>query len=278
MSPDFDDADRAYLAEFGLSNASTDFAEMLSESRLAAAEAKAAQAWSSDATRKGVGLAEAALVDSLYCTSAYTMLSLFVARDLAQRVRLLQLALRAGEAALGERIESEAGKLGASPRGLAYLEARQHLASALAVSTERDTAFAHWREVMRLDPSDPSRARFDFADALIDAGLDEEALELLDRFPEDADARVAYSRSLLAFRKGGAGDTAGAVLDKALTANGYVPAYLLGDRKPPKMAPLTVEPGSREEAVVIAVNGTRAWTTSPGALAWLKEKRRRATM
>ena len=278
MSADFDDADRTYIAQLGLGGAGADFAAMHGEDRIAAAEAKAALAWSSDATRKGVELAQAALAESLYCASAFTMLSLFVARDLAERVRLLSLALRAGEVALGTRLESEAGKLGASPRGLAYLEARQHLASALAVSTDRDTAFGHWREVMRLDPTDPSRARFDFADALIDAGADGEASELLDRFPQDADARVSYSRALLAFRKHKAGDAAGAALDTALTANGYVPAYLLGDRKPPKMAPLTVEPGSRDEAVVIAVNGVRAWTTTPGALAWLKEKRRRATM
>jgi len=278
MSADFDAADRAYLAEIGLAGPATDFAAMRAEDRIAAAEEKAALAWNSDATRKGVELAQAALGDSLYCASAFTMLSLFVARDLAERVRLLNLALRAGEAALGARLENEAGKLGASPRGLAYLEARQHLASALAVSTERDTAFAHWREVMRLDPADPSRARFDFADALIDAGLDDEAAALLDRFPEDADARVCYSRALLAFRKHKASEVAAAALDKALTANGYVPAYLLGDRKPPKMAPLTVEPGSRDEAVVIAVNGMRAWTATPGAAAWLKEKRRRTTM
>ena len=121
MSADFDAADRAYLAEIGLAGPATDFAAMRAEDRIAAAEEKAALAWNSDATRKGVELAQAALGDSLYCASAFTMLSLFVARDLAERVRLLNLALRAGEAALGARLESEAGKLGASPRGLAYL-------------------------------------------------------------------------------------------------------------------------------------------------------------
>ncbi len=274
----FSDADRTFLSELGLLDSGTDLAAMAGEEKLAAAEAKAGAAWEASNPRKGVELALAALGESLYCAPAYTMLSLFAARDLAERVRFLNLALLAGETALGDRLSAEAGKLGATPRGLAYLEARQHLASALAVSGERAMAFGHWREVQHLDPSDPSRARFDFADALIDANENDEALDLLDRFAADADARVAYARALLSFRKNGAGTAADAALAAALTANGYVPAYLLGDRKPPKSAPLSVEPGSRDEAVIVAVNSARAWNATPGAVAWLKESRRRTTM
>lgn len=274
----FTDADHTFLSELGLLDSGTDVAAMSTEEKLAAAEAKAGAAWEASNPRKGVELALAALAESIYCAPAYTMLSLFAARDLAERIRFLNLALQAGATALGDRLAAEAGTLGATPRGLAYLEARQHLASALAVSGERETAFGHWREVLRLDPADPSRARFDFADALIDADENGEALDLLDRFAADADARVAYARALLSFRKNGAGKDADAALAAALTANGYVPAYLLGDRKPPKSAPLTVEPGSRDEAVIVAVNGTRAWNATPGAVAWLKETRRRTTM
>jgi tetratricopeptide (TPR) repeat protein len=274
----FATSEHEFLVELGLIGPDTDLAAMAGEAKIAASEAKAALAWEASNPRKGVELALAALGESLYCAPAYTMLSLFAARDLVERVRFLKLALQAGESALGDRLAAETGTLGASPRGLGYLEARQHLASALAVSGERQAAFDHWREVLRLDPSDPSRARFDFADALIDAGDDDEALALLDRFASDADARVAYARALLAFRKSGAGEAANAALSAALTANGYVPAYLVGDRKPPKAAPLLVEPGSRDEAVIVAVNSSRAWNATPGAVAWLKESRRRTTM
>lgn len=265
------------LRRYGLLAEGADLAAMAAEERIAAAEAKAAEAWEASGPRKAVELAQAALGESVYCATALTLLSLFVARDLPERVRLLKLAYAAGAAAMGGRLESEAGSLGQSPRGLAYLEARQHLASALSVSGERAGAFGHWREVLRLDPADPSRARFDFADALVDAGENAEAAELLKRF-EDADARAAYVKALLAFRAKGAGAEADAALDAALSANGFVPAYLVGDRKPPKTAPLTVEPGSREEAVVIGVNAAKAWSETQGAVAWLKERRRRATM
>ena len=277
MSGGFTQEQLDELKGYGLLAPSADLAAMAGEARIAAAEAKAAEAWEASSPRKGVEAAQAALAESVYCPAALTLLSLFVARDLPERVRLLKLAFAAGTAALGARIESEAGKLGESPRGLAYLEARQHYASALSVMGDRAGAFGHWREVLRLDPSDPSRARLDFADALIDAGENAEADALLARFA-DADARAAYAKALLAFRANGAGAQADAALDAALTANGFVPAYLVGDRKPPKTAPLSVDPGSREEAIVVGVNAAAAWAATPGAVAWLKERRRRTTM
>ncbi|MBI1244411.1 MAG: hypothetical protein GC202_05345 [Alphaproteobacteria bacterium] len=277
MSAAFTPEELDALRGYGLLAADADLVAMAGEDRLAAAEAKAAEAWEASSPRKGVELAQAALAESAYCPAALTLLSLFVARDLPERVRLLKLAFSAGTAALGARIDAEAGKLGESPRGLAYLEARQHYASALSVSGDRAAAFGHWREVMRLDPADPSRARLDFADALVDAGENAEAGALLARFA-DADARAAYAKALIAFRANGAGAAADAALDTALTANGFVPAYLVGDRKPPKTAPLSVEPGSRDEAIVVGVNAAKAWSATPGAVAWLKERRRRATM
>jgi hypothetical protein len=53
-----------------------------------------------------------------------------------------------------------------------------------------------------------------------------------------------------------------------------VPAHLVGDRKPPKAAPKSVDPANRDEAIAIAVNTARAWTKTPGALAWIKAAKR----
>jgi hypothetical protein len=244
-----------WLRGLGLVAADADLAAMAEADRVAAAEAKAAEAWAADSPRKGVELAQAALAESVYCPAALTLLSLFVARDLAERVRFLRLAVAAG-----------------SDDGLAGLEARQHLASALAVSGERGEAFGLWRAVLAADPADPTRARFDFLDALVDAGHDDEARGLLAAWPDDAQARIAYARALLAFRAGAA--DADALLAAAIRANGFVPAYLVGDRKPPKSAPPAVEPGSRDEAIVIAVNAGRAWGATKGAVEWVRRKRR----
>ena len=73
MSADFDDAERALIAQLGLSG---DFAAMRAEERIAAAEAKAAEAWEAGSPRKGVELAQEALAISFYCAPAWTMLSI----------------------------------------------------------------------------------------------------------------------------------------------------------------------------------------------------------
>jgi len=261
------------LIAYDLIAKDADRAAMLGEQALDDADLLAQSAWDMPNARAGLQGAAAALKQSAYCASALTLVSLLAARDLDERIRLLEIALRAGEGALGARLADEAGKLGASPRGLAYLEARQHLASAISVRGERETGYAHWREVLRLDPSDPAKCSFDFADALIDGEKYDEANEILASVTdggvqEGGGARGAYARALLAFATKAA--DADAKLDAAVKANGFAPAYLIGDRKPPKTTPMEVPPGGREEAGVIAVNAGAAWARVPGAIAWLR--------
>jgi hypothetical protein len=261
------DSDFDLLIAFDLVPKNADRAAMLSPQALDDADLLAGAAWEQSNARGGLLGAAAALAQSAYCASALTLVSLLAARDLDERIMLLEIGVRAGEGALGDRLASEAGKLGATPRGLAYLEARQHLASAVSVKGDRAAGFAQWREVLRLDPSDPTKCRFDFADALIDEGQLDEASAVLAE-AETGPARGAYARALLAFAA--KASDADAKLDAALAANGFVPAYLVGDRKPPKTSPLDVPPAGREEAAVIAVNASRAWAKIDGALAWLR--------
>ncbi len=237
-----------------------------SPAAIVAAREAAAQAWNAKSPREGAAQAAAALTISAYCPSALVLLSLFLSRDLPTREAFLRLALKTHAVAQAAD-DSDAQRL-------AGLEARQHLASVLSVKGERDAAFAQWREVLDADQSDPSECRHDFVDALLDGGLDVEAAAIADRFPDDASARLAYARALIAFRASGAGVAADAARANAVKANGFVPAYLVGDRKPPKAAPTSIEPASRDEAIVIAVNTARAWTETPGALAWIKAAKR----
>ncbi|MFM8799437.1 MAG: hypothetical protein ACKOEE_02635 [Tagaea sp.] len=267
------DADFDLLTALDLIPKDADRAGMLAAQALDDADLLATAAWEQPHARGGLQGAAAALAKSAYCASALTLVSLLAARDLDERIRLLDVAVRAGAGALGPALDAEAGKLGASPRGLAYLEARQHLASAVGVKGEREASFAHWREVLRLDPADPAKCRFDFADALIDDGKLDEAAGVLAQ-AETGPARGEYARAFLAFAA--KAPDADAKLDAALKANGFVPAYLVGDRKAPKTSPLEVPPGGREEAAVIAVNAARAWARMDGALAWLRAAKGKA--
>ncbi|MCA3261028.1 MAG: hypothetical protein ING44_03735 [Telmatospirillum sp.] len=254
-------ADWGFLDEHGI--AAKDDA---SQAAIVAAREAAAAAWEAKSPREGAAQATAALAISAYCPSSLVLLSLFLSRDLATREAFLRLALKTHAIAQAAD-DSDAQRL-------AGLEAKQHLASVLSVKGERDAAFAQWREVLDADQADPSECRHDFIDALLDGGHTTEASAVADRFPDDTSARLAYARALIAFRVGGAGAEADAARMAAVKANGFVPAYLVGDRKPPKAAPTSIEPASRDEAVVIAVNTVRAWTHTPGALAWIKAAKR----
>ncbi len=256
-------ADWGFLDDHGLTGK-----DDASPDAVAAAREAAAKAWDAKTPREGAVQAQAALALSVYCPASLTLLSLFASRDLGERRKFLELAIKTIPAALAAD-DSDAQRV-------ACLEARQHLASVLSVSGARDAAFAQWRSVLDADQADPTQCRYDFLDALLDANENAEAAALADRFPEDTSARLRWAEALLAFRDGGAGDAANAAFAAALKANGFVPAYLLGERKPPKSAPQGVEPASRDEAVVIAVNTARAWATTPGALDWVRARKRAA--
>ncbi|MCM0019367.1 MAG: hypothetical protein NBV67_05185, partial [Tagaea sp.] len=141
------DADFDLLIAFDLVPKNADRAGMLAAQALDDADLLAGAAWEQSNARGGLQGAAAALAQSAYCASALTLVSLLAARDLDERIRLLEIATRAGAGALGDHLTAEAGRLGATPRGLAYLEARQHLASAVSVKGDRAAGFAHWREV-----------------------------------------------------------------------------------------------------------------------------------
>jgi len=81
-----------------------------------------------------------------------------------------------------------------------------------------------------------------------------------------------YPRALAAFRTHGVGSEADRALTRALKRNRYVPAYLLGRRKPPKTLPVMYSPGSNEEAICYLAIGLRSWQGTPSALDWLAQQ------
>ena len=58
-------------------------------------------------------------------------------------------------------------------------------------------------------------------------------------------------------------------LKEALTANGFVPAYLLGARALPKTMPDYVGMGDANEAISYVAAAMEEWDSTPGAIEWL---------
>jgi tetratricopeptide (TPR) repeat protein len=227
--------------------------------------------------RRRIQLARKALELSRDCADAYGILAERTG-DAAQALDLHAQGVAAGERALGPRMFAEnAGRFWGMTITRPYMRARFGLAQCLEELGRRDEAIGHYRELLRLNPTDNQGVRYSLLPALFASGLDEEAGTLLDQFREDRSALWVYGRTLWHFRREGDSGAARASLRRGLRANHRVPAYLIGRKALPLSDPPSYAFGSDEEAVMSARALGTAWSATPGAVDWLRAEARTKT-
>lgn len=190
--------------------------------------------------------------------------------DPREALACFQQAKKAAEEDLGP--ESSSGPSPApedSPRILTCLRAYAGVAASLWALGEKEAALEEYRAVLRLDPSDALRLRYELAAHLASLGRQEEFAELLDRY-DDASADWLYNRVLRAFQR--EGDSSGALnaLRAAMRKNASVPALLVGDVPLPEKCEPAVRPGGQEEAAAYANALLSGWRNTHGAISWLR--------
>jgi tetratricopeptide (TPR) repeat protein len=228
------------------------------------------EAWEST-PRRASALAKQALRISEDCADAYCLLARD-AKTLAEATRLYQMAVAAGERAIGKQaFDDDVGHFWGLLETRPYMRARAALADSLWAAGERAEAVGHYRDMLRLNPGDNQGLRYVLMECLLQMGAWEEAESLHEEHAEDAMATWAYSRALLDFRRGGDTETARQALREALAVNAHVPAYLLGERKVPRVLPAYHGLGDENEAILYAARHASIWVSFPGALAWLRE-------
>lgn len=217
-----------------------------------------------------IRLAQEALKVSPDCADAYVLLAEETANSLEEARNFYEKGMKAGERALGEEVfREDAGHFWGIVATRPYMRARAGLAQCLWMMGERKQAIEHFEDLLRLDSQDHLGLRHALIHCLIEEGLEKEALNLLDRYPEDRSATWAYSHALLHFRQAGEGKETEQSLRLALDANPYVPFYLLGLWELPDELPSTIGRGDENEAIIYAVESWRSWEKTPGALEWL---------
>jgi tetratricopeptide (TPR) repeat protein len=230
------------------------------------------EAWETDDPDERQALARTALAYSADSADAYVILA-EAAPTPDEAALLYEQGVAAGERAIGLQVFSEGvghfwGLTGTRP----YMRARAGLARSLWESGRREAALDHWRDLLRLNPSDNQGIRYMLLPRLIEAGLDDEADALLAQYEDDASADWAYGRLLLRFRRHG-GEDAGLLLGDAFAINAFVPEYLTG-RKPVRSEdelPDTLAFGDETEAQSYAWLALPAWKATPGAVGWLSD-------
>jgi tetratricopeptide (TPR) repeat protein len=220
--------------------------------------------------RRRIQLARKALELSGDCADAYVILAEQTG-DVAQALDLYAQGVAAGERALGPRIFAEnAGRFWGLITTRPYMRARFGLAQCLEELGRRDEAIGHYRELLRLNPTDNQGVRYSLLPALFTSGLDGEAGVLLQQFGDEPTAMWLYARSLWTFRREGDSPVARASLRRALGANRRVPAYLIGKRELPHADPPSYALRSDEEAVICARALAVVWQATSGAVEWLR--------
>ena len=222
--------------------------------------------------RKRVVLARRALDLWPDCADAYVVLA-EAAVDPEEALDLYTLAVSAGERGLGPEVFREAaGRFWRVSRTRPYMRSRFGLGRQLWALGRREEAVAHYHELLRLNPKDNQGVRHVLLPALIRAGDDRGAEELLDRYEEKHFASWRYNRALLTFRRSGDGSVARRRLTASFDVNPYVPDLLLDPGLMPCEMPDHFSPGNEEEAIVYASESAAAWAATPGALDWLARR------
>ena len=230
-------------------------------------------AWDTPDHNKRVAMAKRALEISGDCADAYVMLAEETARTAPQALDLYQKGVAAGERALGPKLfEERVGDFWHILETRPYMRARKGLAQCLHEMGRLDEAIEIYVQLLRLNPNDNQGNRDVLAGCYLEAGRDAEALELLNRYPEDLTASWTYTAALVQFRLHGPSDEAKRALHHALSRNSYVSNYLRGLRRMPHRMPSHFALESVEEAVCYADTYAKCWRSTPGAIQWLESE------
>ncbi len=244
------------------------------QAALAEADAVMERALESGMARLITGAAHRALVISPLCADAYAAL--------ADDARLPEVALdyykravHAGELGLGpEKFERLAGQFGAVAETRPYLRALRGLADVLLELQREEEAIGCLEQILRLNPADDMGVRHTLLAYYLDQFDLQPARELLAAFAQENSAMWLYSRVLLAYRDElQAAPSTQVLIDAALAANPHVPGILA--REIPEVfaeEDEDVPPGSVAEASEYVDLNEEAWTSTPGAVAWLLSK------
>ena len=150
------------------------------------------------------------------------------------------------------------------------MRARAGLAAVLLKLGDEDAAMGHYRDMLALNPNDNQGVRYILAALLLRRGEEAALKELLAAYEDEASAFWLYTRALLAFREGSAGEKRAAALAKqAWSSNEHVPAILAGTKPPVVSRHGYITMGGADEATNYIAEFGPAWRATPGAVEWL---------
>jgi tetratricopeptide (TPR) repeat protein len=223
-------------------------------------------------TRKAaISLAREALKISPDCADAYVILAEEYAKTAQEAIYYYKAGVAAGERAIGpEEFKKLKGAFWGVLETRPYMRARVGLAVSLWETGESAEAIDHLQEMIKLNPDDNQGIRYLLAAWLFESG-DMAALKKLLAKYNDGTAAWIFTKALLVFKEKGETAEAQKAIEKAVSYNPHVVAYLTGRKKLPGQLPDYVGYGDKNEAVSYVSDFGMGWLKTPGALKWLNK-------
>lgn len=246
--------------------------EALLDSSVQQAQSLMYRAWDEPDPEARIAYAHKALEISPDCADAYVLLAEEQAESLKEALANFHAGVKAGERALGEAyFEENAGYFWGLLETRPYMRALQGLANCLWEMGRTEEAQRHYEEMLRLNPNDNQGIRYTLLDLYLEAGLDGEGREMIERFSEDRSAHMLYARALIMYRIEGASSKAEQALRAAIESNHHIPDYLLGRKRIPVQLPEIIGLGDENEAAAYAAAELNYWRRTTNAVQWLQE-------
>jgi tetratricopeptide (TPR) repeat protein len=148
-----------------------------------------------------------------------------------------------------------------------YMRALHEVAELCYAMGAKEEAVQHYREMLRLNPSDNLGVRYTLSPLLIELDLDREATLLMKTYARDNSAFFLYSKALIQFRKSPNTKTARKAMERAFLSNPNVAAIIVAEG--PEAFPDHYTPGSPEEAALIVRAHAGAWNENFEFIPWM---------
>ncbi|MEO6906517.1 MAG: hypothetical protein ABI210_01375 [Abditibacteriaceae bacterium] len=171
----------------------------------------------------------------------------------------------------GEFLEEYKGEFWGFYKTRPFMRCLQHQAECFHLIGKIEESVAILEEMLELNPNDNQGARDHLLLLLVQLGETKQFKKYDEMFKEDVSAFACFNRTLFTFKTEGETQRANALLSQAIRENKYIVTRLLSPREILD-APDGYALGSKEDATCYADFAKQAWTSTDGALEWLKKR------
>ncbi|GAA0821964.1 DUF6398 domain-containing protein [Clostridium tertium] len=250
-------------------------AEIIEDEDLKKANKIANEAWNQKNYKKKAKLAKEALKISENCAEAYIILSYDNSLSINEQKILVLKAVEAAKNVIGEEnINKYIGKFLDLEVTRPYYSAKYRLGNLLWNINEKLEAIKEFTDLINLDPEDRLLIRGVLLSWLITENLDEEVLNVLNKYKNDYLPSTKFSKALYLFKIGKL-EEAERALRIANASNPFVIDYIIKQKRIPTNPPELKSLGTEEDAVYYMKNAETAWNSVNGARSWVKELKNR---